>query len=36
MQVQTGKRGWKWYSGYVGADSLEMTCLQCGKKFKPA
>ena len=33
MQVQVGKRGWKWYAGYVGSGATEMTCLSCGKKF---
>jgi len=32
-QVQAGKRGWKWYAGYVGSGSTVMTCLSCGKKF---
>jgi hypothetical protein len=31
--VQAGKRGWKWYAGYVGSGKIEMTCLSCGKKF---
>jgi hypothetical protein len=32
-QVQVGKRGWKWYAGYVGSGNVQMTCLTCGKTF---
>jgi hypothetical protein len=35
-QVQAGKRGWKWTTGYIGSGKIMMTCLSCGKKFKPA
>jgi hypothetical protein len=35
-QLQAGKRGWKWTTGYIGSGQIVMTCLQCGKKFKPA
>lgn len=35
-QVQAGKRGWKWTTGFIGSGNIVMTCLQCGKKFKPA
>ena len=32
-QVQAGKRGWKWYAGYVGSGNTVWTCLSCGKTF---
>ena len=35
-QVQAGKRGWKWTTGYIGSGKIVMTCLSCGKKFSPA
>jgi hypothetical protein len=35
-QVQAGKRGWKWTTGYIGSGKIVMTCLSCGKKFNPA
>ena len=32
-QVQAGKRGWKWYAGYVGSGNTVWTCQSCGKTF---
>ena len=32
-QVQAGKRGWKWYAGYVGSSNTVWTCQSCGKTF---
>ncbi len=32
-QVQAGKRGWKWYAGYVGSGNVVWTCQSCGKTF---
>ena len=32
-EVQAGKRGWKWTTGYIGSGKIVMTCLSCGKKF---
>lgn len=32
-QVQVGKRGWKWTTGYIGSGKMVWTCLSCGKKF---
>jgi hypothetical protein len=32
-QVQAGKRGWKWYAGYVGSSNVVWTCQSCGKTF---
>lgn len=32
-QVQAGKRGWKWYAGYVGSGNAVWTCQSCGKTF---
>ena len=32
-QVQAGKRGWKWTTGYIGSSKIVWTCLSCGKRF---
>ena len=34
-QVHAGKRGWKLFSGFIGSSNVIITCLECGKQFRP-
>jgi hypothetical protein len=34
-QVQAGQRGWRLTTGFIGSGKILMTCLRCGKRFKP-
>jgi ribosomal protein S27E len=34
-QLHAGKRGWNMMTGLIGSSTVMITCLSCGKKFKP-
>lgn len=34
-QIHAEKRGWKWTTGVFGSGMVFITCLKCGRKFKP-
>jgi hypothetical protein len=34
-QISANKRGWNLTSGMIGSNSIVITCLKCGKQFKP-
>jgi hypothetical protein len=35
QQVHAEKRGWKWTTGMLGSRKIYITCLRCGKQFRP-
>lgn len=34
-QLHADKRGWNMTTGFIGSGKIFITCLKCGKKFKP-
>jgi len=34
-QVHAEKRGWRVTTGFIGSSKVLITCLRCGRKFKP-
>lgn len=34
-QITAGKRGWNMSTGIIGSSNIMITCLKCGKQFKP-
>lgn len=34
-QIHAEKRGWKLTTGFIGSSKIILTCLDCGKQFKP-
>jgi DNA-directed RNA polymerase subunit RPC12/RpoP len=34
-QVHAGARGFKWTTGLLGSGKVRLTCLRCGRQFKP-
>jgi hypothetical protein len=34
-QIHAEKRGWRWTSGFIGSRKIVITCLKCGKRFRP-
>jgi hypothetical protein len=34
-QIHAEKRGWKLTTGLIGSRKIIITCLDCGKQFKP-
>jgi hypothetical protein len=33
--VHAGNRGWNWKTGLLGSGNVRLTCMQCGRSFKP-
>lgn len=33
--IHAEKRGWNLMTGFIGSGKIVITCLSCGKKFKP-
>lgn len=33
--VHAEKRGWSMVTGFIGSGKIALTCLDCGKRFKP-
>lgn len=34
-QISANKKGWTLSTGMIGANNILITCLNCGKQFKP-
>src|SRR4051794_1578286 len=34
-QLHAEKRGWTLLTGFIGSAKVRITCLKCGKRFKP-
>lgn len=34
-EVHAEKRGWRLLSGFIGSGKIILTCLNCGKQFRP-
>ncbi len=34
-QITANKRGWNFTTGMIGSNAIIITCLKCGKQFKP-
>jgi DNA-directed RNA polymerase subunit RPC12/RpoP len=34
-QLHAEKRGWRMTTGFIGSGKIFITCLKCGKRFKP-
>ncbi len=34
-EVHAEKRGWSLLTGFIGSGKIVLTCLDCGKQFKP-
>lgn len=34
-QYHADKRGWSMWTGFIGARTVYITCLSCGKRWKP-
>lgn len=34
-QVSANKKGWSLTTGAIGMNKIRITCLKCGKQFKP-
>ena len=34
-EVHAEKKGWSLLTGLIGSGDIVITCLKCGKKFKP-
>jgi len=34
-QVSANKKGWTLTTGFIGSNAVLITCLKCGRQFKP-
>ena len=34
-QIHAGRRGWKLSTGWMGSSQVILTCMKCGRQFRP-